>query len=133
MYCCDQGILDALAKGEDCTLPIEISGVTSDEESYAVRFSPKTFWEEAGSPQVAQEQLKRPAFLPIVSSTTLAQSLLKRSNGTGPHRGIGGFVVELHTAGGHNAPPRGWHFEAKDKDEPAYGEKVSPICILWHL
>ena len=58
-----------------------------------------------------------------MSSTTLAQSLLKRSNGVGPTRGIDGFVVELSPAGGHNAPPRGWHFEPSDQEEPVYGEK----------
>lgn len=58
-----------------------------------------------------------------MSSTTLAQSLLKRSNGVGPTRGIDGFVVELNQAGGHNAPPRGWHFEPEDHDEPKYGAK----------
>ncbi|KAL7477249.1 hypothetical protein ACHAW6_003062 [Cyclotella cf. meneghiniana] len=117
------GILDSLAEGNDCTLPIEVSGATAGEESHAVKFSPKTFWKGSGSPHLAEKPLNRPDFLPIVSSTTLAQSLLKRSNGRGPTRGIDGFVVELHTAGGHNAPPRGWHFEAKDTEEPAYGEK----------
>ena len=58
-----------------------------------------------------------------MSSTTLAQSLLKRSNGVGPTRGIDGFVVVLNQAGGHNAPPRGWHFEPEDHDEPKYGAK----------
>lgn len=115
--------MDSLAEGNDCTLPIEVSGATAGEESHAVKFSPKTFWKGSGSPHLAEKPLNRPDFLPIVSSTTLAQSLLKRSNGRGPTRGIDGFVVELHTAGGHNAPPRGWHFEAKDTEEPAYGEK----------
>lgn len=117
------GILDALADGQDCTLPIEVSGVPSDEELYSINFSPKAFWKGTGSHHVAEIPLKRPAFLPIVSSTTLAQSLLKRSNGKGPSKGVDGFVVELNKAGGHNAPPRGWHFEAGDSAEPAYGEK----------
>jgi nitronate monooxygenase len=117
------GILDALADGEDCSLPIEVSGAPSDEESFSMDFSPKAFWKGTGSRHVAETTLKRPAFLPIVSSTTLAQSLLKRSNGKGPTKGVDGFVVELNTAGGHNAPPRGWHFEAGDSAEPTYGDK----------
>jgi nitronate monooxygenase len=45
--------------------------------------------------------LKRPHFLAIVSSHVIAKVLLKKA--TGP---VDGFVVEDHTAGGHNAPPR---------------------------
>lgn len=98
-----------------------MSGASSDDESFAIDFSPNRFWKGSGTHP--EEPLKRPNFLPIVSSTTLAQSLLKRSNGKGPTRGIDGFVVELNTAGGHNAPPRGWHFHAGDSTEPAYGTK----------
>jgi nitronate monooxygenase len=116
------GILDALAEGLDCSLPIDVSGA-DNEESFSMTFSPKMFWKGSGTRHLVEEPLKRPAFLPIVSSTTLAQSLLKRSNGKGPTRGIDGFVVELNTAGGHNAPPRGWHFQAKDVNEPVYGDK----------
>ena len=45
--------------------------------------------------------LPRPAFLAIVTSETLA-GYLARSSDTRPD----GFVVEHHSAGGHNAPPR---------------------------
>ena len=34
--------------------------------------------------------------------------MLKRARGKGPTKGIQGFVIELPTAGGHNAPPRGF-------------------------
>lgn len=54
-----------------------MSGAVSDEESFAINFSPKAFWKGSGSSHMAEEKLKRPNFLPIVSSTTLAQSLLK--------------------------------------------------------
>lgn len=135
------GILDALAEGKDCALPIEVSGANNDDEAqvaFAMKFSPTKFWKETESPALAQEPLRRPDFLPIVSSTTLAQSLLKRSNGEGPTRGINGFVVELNSAGGHNAPPRGWRYEPtnpsmseeerkqkglNERGEPVYGEK----------
>ena len=86
-------------------------------------FSRYIVWKGSGTSDLAKKQLRRPYFLPIVSSTTLAQSLLKRSNGVGPTRGIDGFVVELSPAGGHNAPPRGWHYEPSDLEEPVYGEK----------
>ena len=82
-------------------------------------------WKGSGTSDLAKKQLRRPYFLPIVSSTTLAQSLLKRSNGAGPTRGIDGFVVELSPAGGHNAPPRGWHYDplSDHLEEPVYGKK----------
>jgi nitronate monooxygenase len=76
--------------------------------------------------------MKRPSFLPIVSSVVLAQSMLKRASGQGPTKGIQGFVVELNKAGGHNAPPRGFRYDpvAKTHDvdlnergEPLYGPK----------
>ena len=47
-------------------------------------------------------KLERPKFLAIVSSNTLATTMLRRSSGR-----VDGFVIESPTAGGHNAPPRG--------------------------
>mmetsp|Transcript_12177 Transcript_12177/g.25720 ORF Transcript_12177/g.25720 Transcript_12177/m.25720 type:complete len:280 (+) Transcript_12177:82-921(+) len=117
------GILDALAEGRDCSLSIEVAGASDeDADKYAMNFSPQAFWAETDTPDIAREPLQRPDFLPIVSSTTLAQSLIKRANGAGPTRGINGFVIELNTAGGHNAPPRGWKYEP-NSEEPKYGEK----------
>lgn len=115
------GILDALAQHRDCSLPVDVNGAVSDE--YAVAFSPNQFWKGTTAHDLAKKPLRRPKFFPIVSSTTLAQSLLKRSNGKGPTRGVDGFIVELNPAGGHNAPPRGWHYEPSDRGEPVYGTK----------
>lgn len=116
------GILDALADHHDCSLSIEVAEATTSDD-YALTFSPNQFWKGTTSRDVTKKQLRRPSFLPIVASTTLAQSLLKRSNGSGPTRGIDGFVVELSKAGGHNAPPRGWHYEPSNQEEPVYGKK----------
>merc|ERR1719454_835899 len=63
-------------------------------------------------PELATRQLQRPNFVPIVSSVLLAQAMLKRARGAGPTKGIQGFIVELPTAGGHNAPPRGFRYDA---------------------
>ena len=58
--------------------------------------------------------------------------MLKRANGKGPTKGIDGFVIELPTAGGHNAPPRGFRYDPvakshsldlNEKGEPIYGPK----------
>ena len=61
--------------------------------------------------------LKRPNFLAIVASDTLAQSFTRRANGK-----VNGFVVEGPTAGGHNAPPRG-ATQLNERGEPIYGPR----------
>jgi len=123
------GILDALATNKDTKLVIDVDG--SEEVHYA-HFSPKAFWEASGKPDLANVDLKRPNFLPIVSSVMLAQAMLKRASGAGPTKGIQGFVIEMPTAGGHNAPPRGFKYDAEKKShnlslnergEPVYGPK----------
>jgi len=107
------GILDNLAEGKDCQQTIDLKGTMLENTPEPVlNFSPEQFWKEAGKPELFAKQwntdvenshAKRPQFLPIVSSVVLAQSMLKRASGTGPSKGIDGFVVELPTAGGHNA------------------------------
>lgn len=97
------GILDALAKNADCKLVIDVDG--SEDVIHYAKFSPTEFWTNAKKPELAKKELKRPNFLPIVSSVMLAQAMLKRASGAGPTKGIQGFVIELPTAGGHNAPP----------------------------
>lgn len=62
-------------------------------------------------------QLRRPAFLAIVSSHVLA-SYLCRDEATRPD----GFVVEGPPAGGHNAPPRG-QLQLDDTGQPVYGPR----------
>lgn len=72
--------------------------------------------------------LKKPAFLPIVSSVTLAK-LFTGTHATGK---ADGFIVETSTAGGHNAPPRGKPVILNDQGEPVYGVRdiVDPAEIL---
>jgi NAD(P)H-dependent flavin oxidoreductase YrpB (nitropropane dioxygenase family) len=62
-------------------------------------------------------ELKRPRFLPIVSSHTLASMLQRKATGR-----VDGFIVEGPTAGGHNAPPRG-KLETNERGEPVYGQR----------
>ena len=61
--------------------------------------------------------LHRPRFLAIVSSNTLATTMLRRASGR-----VDGFVIESPTAGGHNAPPRG-KLQLNAAGEPIYGER----------
>lgn len=123
------GILDNLAEHKACKLGIDVDDAP---EPVYTHFAPSAFWERAHNTEVEKAPLKRPNFLPIVSSVTLAQAMLKRATGAGPTRGIQGFVIELPTAGGHNAPPRGFRYDAaakshklslNEKGEPIYGEK----------
>jgi nitronate monooxygenase len=103
------GAIDALAAGREAQLPFTAPGVA--EERRRTRFDPREF---AGN---EPPRLARPAFLPIVSSSTLAEMLLRKSTGR-----VDGFVVEGPTAGGHNAPPRG-ELRVTDDGEPIYGER----------
>ena len=56
-------------------------------------------------------------FLAIVSSNTLATTMLRRASGR-----VDGLVIESPTAGGHNAPPRG-KLQLNAAGEPVYGER----------
>lgn len=123
------GILDKLAEQEDAKLVIDVDG---SEETHYAHFSPKEFWTASGNSDMMDVKLKRPNFFPIVSSVMLAQAMLKRASGSGETKGIQGFVIEMPTAGGHNAPPRGYKYDAakkssvgvmNEKGEPVYGVK----------
>lgn len=107
------GVLDQFAKGEYADLKMDVEGALSGEE-FLSTFDPKSF---CGG-QVWH--LKRPLFLGIVASATLAMTLARKSNGR-----VDGFVVEGETAGGHNAPPRG-PMRLSAGGEPIYGPRDVP-------
>jgi len=104
------GILDLLARGERVELKIDIEGGLPGEEFHST-FDPAAFCRNGGLP------LKRPYFLGIVASATLAITLARKSSGQ-----VDGFVVEGETAGGHNAPPRGAR-QLNARGEPIYGPR----------
>jgi nitronate monooxygenase len=104
------GALDCLAAGEPARLKIDVLGALPGEE-FLSQFDPRAFCN--GQPPVS----KRPQFLGIVASSTLALTLAKKANGR-----VDGFVVEGDTAGGHNAPPRG-PLQLNAIGEPVYGER----------
>ena len=107
------GALDALAKGEAAELKIDVIGALPGED-FLSSFDPKDFCSGAAP------MLKRPLFLGIVASATLAMALAKKANGR-----VDGFVVEGDTAGGHNAPPRG-AMQLSATGEPIYGPRDIP-------
>ena len=107
------GVLDELAKGGAVKLKIDVEGALPGEEFYS-HFDPATF---CGG---TAPRLKRPYFLGIVASATLAITLARKSNGV-----VDGFIVEGETAGGHNAPPRG-ALQLNPAGEPLYGPRDIP-------
>ncbi|MDR2980624.1 MAG: nitronate monooxygenase [Puniceicoccales bacterium] len=104
------GVLDKLADGQPATLKFEVAN--GEEAEYT--FDPSEF---LGQPA---PKLKRPKFLAIITSATLAISLAKKSSGK-----VDGFVVETAIAGGHNAPPRG-PLQLDDQGQPIYGARDVP-------
>ncbi|MCB9560699.1 MAG: nitronate monooxygenase [Kofleriaceae bacterium] len=103
-------VLDALAAHQPASWKFEVVGLPADRTEH-LTFDPRVHW--AGEPP----PLRRPAFLAIVASNSLAMVLARKASGR-----VDGFVVEGPTAGGHNAPPRG-EPRLNDRGEPLYGPR----------
>lgn len=104
------GVLDRLADGEAVELPLNVA-LAGNGDHFVTRFDPV---EIAGTPF---PWLRRPKFIAIVASATLASMLARKANGR-----VDGLVVEGPTAGGHNAPPRG-DVQLNQRGEPVYGRR----------
>ncbi|MEX0886384.1 MAG: nitronate monooxygenase [Phycisphaeraceae bacterium] len=109
------GILDNLSRQEAAELRIDVDGAVAGEQTVC-RFDPVKFAGEAPA-SAPVPALRRPQFLAIISSATLAMTLARKSDGR-----VDGFVVEGATAGGHNAPPRG-PMRLNSRGEPIYSER----------
>ncbi len=108
------GVLDALAMNQTAEYRLAVAGVGQGQSANMdtlMQFDPAEYAE--GPLPV----LERPKFLAIVSSNTLAATMLRRANGR-----VDGFVNESPIAGGHNAPPRG-KLQLSAAGEPVYGER----------
>ncbi|MBW3573013.1 MAG: nitronate monooxygenase, partial [Gemmatimonadetes bacterium] len=103
------GVLDRFAAHEPAQIKFEVEGMGSD--TAYLSFDPRVHSEK---PPVA---VKRPYFLPIIASNSLATMLTRKATGR-----VDGFVIEAPTAGGHNAPPRG-ELVLNERGEPQYGER----------
>jgi nitronate monooxygenase len=104
------GVLDRLAEHKDAEYTLHVTGACPGDDG-TMRFDPREFMERNLPP------LRRPAFLAIVSSNTLAATMLRKANGK-----VDGLVIETRSAGGHNAPPRG-KLQLDLRGEPIYGER----------
>jgi nitronate monooxygenase len=104
------GVLDSFAAHHVAEYKLSVTGALPGQDTqmrldaadYAEGFLP---------------MLRRPRFLAIVSSNTLATTMLRRASGV-----VNGLVLETPTAGGHNAPPRG-KLQLNEAGEPIYGER----------
>ncbi len=87
--------LNNLVLGKEARLRFDVTG---SKQNHYITFNPENYPNLLN--KVYHEKLKRPTFLAIVASNTLAKRL---SNKDCPPNG---FIIEGPTAGGHNAPPR---------------------------
>ncbi len=101
------GILTSFAQQARASMKLEMEPGSGAAEVFEL--DPASHW-----PGKAPE-LRRPNFLPIVASTSLATLFARKA-------GADGIVIEGPTAGGHNAPPRG-DMTFNDRGEPVYGER----------
>ena len=108
------GLLDAFADGRAASLRLEVDEMPAGREE-RIGLDPADYW--SGEPP----KLRRPSFLAIISSNSLATMLSRKATGR-----VDGFVIEGPTAGGHNAPPRGSAQsgpQLNERGEPVYGER----------
>ena len=103
-------LLDRLVRHEAADVPLYVAGALAGER-FTAAFDPARLFATG-----AMMPLRRPRFLAIVSSATLAVSLAR--NAAPPD----GFIVESPVAGGHNAPPRGRQ-DIVEGVEPKYGPR----------
>lgn len=104
------GVLDRLVRHEPVVLRLAVHDALP-EDDFRMELNPGEIV------PVELPELKRPAFLGIVSSVAAATALLRRASGS-----VEGFIVEGPTAGGHNAPPRDGTRQT-ERGEPLYGAK----------
>jgi NAD(P)H-dependent flavin oxidoreductase YrpB (nitropropane dioxygenase family) len=102
------GALDALAEHRPASLKLHVEQTDDDVRT---TFDPRSIMPEP------LPEIRRPYFLAIISSATLAIALARRSTGR-----VDGFIIEGPTAGGHNAPPRG-AVQLNERGEPLYGPR----------
>ena len=104
------GVLDAFAVNHMAEYKLQVTGAAVGQDTMM-------HLNAANYVEGIVPTLKRPKFLAIVSSNTLATTMLRRASGQ-----VDGLVIETPTAGGHNAPPRG-KLQLNVSGEPVYGER----------
>lgn len=103
-------VLDRFVQHEPATYPLTVTGAQEGDDTL-MSFDPRDYLD------IPLPDLRRPIFLAIIASNTLALTLAKKASGR-----VDGFIIEGPTAGGHNAPPRG-QLQLTESGEPVYGER----------
>ena len=103
-------VLDAFAEHRPAEVRFEVEGLPAGVTEH-MRLDPGAHW------AVLPPPLRRPFFLAIIASNSLATVLARKASGK-----VDGFIIEGPTAGGHNAPPRG-EPRFNERGEPLYGER----------
>jgi nitronate monooxygenase len=104
------GVLDNFAARRPAEYKLTVTGAPADMDTL-MQFDPREYVEGI------LPELERPKFLAIVSSNTLASTMLRRATGR-----VDGLIIESPIAGGHNAPPRG-KGALDATGQPVYGER----------
>ena len=103
-------VIDNLVAQKPAEYKLAVTGAAPEQDTM-MRFDPRDYAEGP------LPELERPNFLAIVSSNTLATTMLRRASGR-----VDGLVIESPTAGGHNAPPRG-KLQLDAIGQPVYGHR----------
>ncbi len=85
-------------------------------EEFVLTFDPASI----ANGKLTRSPLRRPAFLAIVSSEKLVTALANSQT-----QSPDGFIIEHHTAGGHNAGPQG-PMILDEKQQPVYNQSDEP-------
>lgn len=104
------GVLDAFAAHHPAEYKLSVTGAAQGQDT-------SMHFDAADYVEGPLPMLRRPKFLAIVSSNTLATTMLRRASGR-----VDGLILETPIAGGHNAPPRG-KLQLNAAGEPVYGER----------
>lgn len=111
-------ICSKLSRHEEVTSDISIL-YREQGDSYVIRFDPKKIL----GGQLIRKPMNRPAFLAIVSLESLVTALVNDTS-----ESPDGFIIEHHTAGGHNASPQG-PLKKDDLGQPVYSELDEPDLV----
>lgn len=128
------GVIESIVQGKTANYRMAVLG--TNVNSYTMSFNPEEFFGQK------LPALKKPRFIPIISSYLLARLFIDKLPQS---QQVSGFVIEETTAGGHNAPPRRppnyGPKDAVDYEKMAKlgvpfwigGSKASPESLAWAL
>ena len=112
-------VLENYARGLPAKIRLDLVGGTGEPQYLTL--DPRSLFPELTS-------LRKPKFLPIISSHQLAKMFLRKGMGQ-----VDGFVVEGPEAGGHNAPPRAKRGGATNPDSIFGEDDYADLSVMREL